>query len=83
MQTLPLRKDLKRYLAKRGLVKKFQKQKGLFEKNPHHPSLHTEILEPKEEKVYSFRINRKYRALFFYIGKGKVEIIDINPHYQK
>lgn len=78
----PLRNDLLKYLTKRNLHKKFNKQIKLFEKNPRHPSLNTERLEPKHLTVYSFRIDRKYRAIFIFIEKDNVEIIDINDHYQ-
>ncbi|MCH7730757.1 hypothetical protein IID21_04570 [Patescibacteria group bacterium] len=77
----PLRSSLKRYLKKHGLEKKFAKQAEFFEKNIRHPSLHTEILEPKGLRIYSFRIDKRYRAIFIYY-KGEVEIIDINPHYE-
>lgn len=77
----PLRDDLKKYLVRHGLEKKFVKQVRLFEEDIRYPSLHTEILEPKELRIYSFRINKKYRAIFVYID-GEVEVIDINPHYE-
>jgi len=77
----PLRPDLQKYLSKHNLEKKFSKQKRLFENNPAHPGLNTELLEPKRLKIYSFRLDRKYRAIFIYTGQETVEIIDINPHY--
>lgn len=80
MQIKPLRANLEKILTRYGLEKKFAKQKRFFEKNPQHPSLKTEKLEPKKLNIYSFRLDRKWRAIFIII-KGKVEIIDINPHY--
>lgn len=71
------RKQLKRF----GLGGKFAKQQALFEANPAHPSLHTEKLEPKSVGLYSFRIDKKYRAIFR-IRDGKVEIVHITKHYQ-
>lgn len=50
--------------------------------NAEHPGLHTEALEPKYLKIYSFRVTKKYRAIFIYRGPDVVEIIDINNHYQ-
>ena len=82
MRIRPLRSDLIKYLNKRGLVKKFEKQRGLFEMNWNYPSLKTELLEPRSLKLYSFRIDRKYRAVFIVIGEGEVEVVDINDHYQ-
>lgn len=64
MRVKPLRHDLIAYLKKRGLYKKYHKQIGLFSLSSHHPSLHTEILEPRTLRIYSFRIDRKYRAIF-------------------
>jgi len=71
-----------RYLKKHNLVKKFVKQAGLFCQNPCYPSLNTEILEPRQLKIYSFRIDSKYRAVFVFFDKNTVEIVDINLHYQ-
>lgn len=81
MQIKALSKRLKLYLDRHQLNKKFKKQIVIFQQNPRHPSLHTELLEPKSEEVYSFRIDRKYRALFIIVD-SQVEIIDINDHYQ-
>jgi plasmid maintenance system killer protein len=80
MQILPLDVHLNEILEKHGLQKAFEKQKRLFEKNWRHPSLHTEILEPRYLKIYSFRITQKWRALFF-IKEGKVEIFDITDYH--
>lgn len=81
MQVKPLRNGLKRILKKYRLEKKFLKQKKIFEKDPQHPSLKTEKLRPKKLNLYSFRLNRKWRAIFIVVD-DKVEIIDINPHYR-
>ena len=82
MKIRPLRKDLIDYLIKRELLKRFNKQKKLFEANPFHTSLNTEILEPKNLRIYSFRITRNWRAIFVYTGQDTIEIIDINNHYK-
>lgn len=76
-----LRPDLEKKIIRYGLREKFAKAKALFEGNPGHPSLHTELLEPKQFKIYSFRMDRKFRALFI-ITPGGVELTDINLHYQ-
>ncbi len=76
----PVREDLIKYAQKRNILKKLIKQISIFEENPSHPSLNTEILSPKKLKIYSSRIDRKYRAIFIY-HKEDVEIIDINDHY--
>jgi len=82
MKVKTLRKDLQKYLVKRNLPKKFNKQLELFKDNPKHPSLNTERLEPRSLKIYSFRIDRKYRVIFILISSNEVEIVDINDHYQ-
>lgn len=79
---LPLRKDLSAYLKFHQLEKKWQKTQSLFTENPRHPSLHTELLIPKENLIYSFRIDRKYRALFYIHSDYSVEIIAFTNHYQ-
>lgn len=82
MSVKPLRSDLVKYLEKHNLRKKFDKQINFFEKDPRYPSLNTEILEPKHLRIYSFRIDRKYRAIFIFITQEEIEIVDINVHYQ-
>ncbi len=82
MKVKSLRKDLQKYLTRHTLTKKFNKQLKIFENNPKHPSLNTERLEPKHLKIYSFRIDRKYRVIFILIGSDIAEIVDINDHYQ-
>ena len=82
MKILPLKKRLVIFVKKHGLQKRFRKQKRLFENNSFHPSSHTEILEPKHLRIYSFRLARRYRVIFIYRGNSTIEIIDINNHYQ-
>lgn len=73
--------EILKQLKKHDLVEKFSKAKTLFEKDPKHPSLNTELLQPREYKIYSFRIDRKYRARFV-VKSGVAEIINITLHYQ-
>ncbi len=82
MHVNPLRTDLVKYLNKHNLAKKFSKQLKIFSGNPRHPSLHTEVLQPKNLRIYSFRIDLHYRAIFVFVRLEEVEIIDINPHYE-
>jgi len=78
-----LRDDVKRYIEMHGLSKKWEKAKNLFENNPSHPSLNTELLEPKHRLIYSFRIDRSYRVLFICLPDEKIEIIAVTKHYRK
>ena len=82
MKILPLHSELVAYLKKRRLEKKFEKQRLVFEHNTFHPSLGTELLEPKHMRIWSFRIDKKYRAIFIFREKNVVEILDINNHYK-
>lgn len=83
IEILPIGSKISKKIKKFGLVNKFKKQLDLFSENPHHPSLNTELLKPKEYGIYSFRIDRKYRIIFiFRDDKKSVEIINITIHYQ-
>lgn len=82
MKIFTIHADILAYLKNRNLEKKFLKQKALFEKNPFHTSLHTELLEPKHMRFWSFRVDRKYRAIFIFREKDAIEIIEINNHYK-
>ncbi|MEK7698021.1 MAG: hypothetical protein AAB310_00440 [Nitrospirota bacterium] len=82
MRILPLHSEIRKYLKTRNLEKKFEKQINLFKENLFHPGLKTELLEPRKMKIWSFRIDRKYRALFIFLEKDVIEIIDVNDHYQ-
>ncbi len=79
----PLRADLESYIRSRKLGAKWKKALILFESNIRHPSLHVELLEPHWRGVYSFRIDRKYRALFFLTPRGTAEVFAITNHYKK
>lgn len=82
MRILPIHREIEKYLKIRKLEKKFEKQITLFKENLFHPGLRTELLEPRKMKIWSFRIDRKYRALFIFLEKDVIEIIDVNDHYQ-
>jgi mRNA-degrading endonuclease RelE of RelBE toxin-antitoxin system len=62
------------------IQKKAEKRVEIFRHNPLHPSLHTEKLEPKGKQVWSFRIDKRYRILFRFIGKNKVLFLTVGPH---
>ena len=63
--------------------KKWQKARLLFEQNIRHVSLKTELLQPHWRGIYSFRIDQKYRALFFIQKDGSAEVFAITNHYKK
>lgn len=83
MNIAPLNQQIIDYLEKHNLTKKFNKQLNFLKIDFRHPSLHTELLEPKEREIRSFRIDRDYRALFFYDpGEETIKILVITKHYQ-
>ena len=82
MKITPLHSEIKKYIKAHNLAKKFEKQKQLFEQNPFYPGLATELLEPRKMRIWSFRIDGKYRAIFIFRERNIVEIIDINNHYK-
>ena len=69
------------YLKTHSLLSKWDKAVCLFESNIKHPSLKTELMEPKEEMIYSFRIDRKYRALFM-IKNNVAYVFRVTNHYK-
>ena len=80
---LPLTPKLKRKLVKHNLTQKYNKQISLLTVNPSHPSLNIELLEPKERGIYSFRIDLKFRVLFFFSPvKNAIQVIAITIHYR-
>ena len=81
MKIKPLKSGIKKYLKKHQLEKKFQKAKELFEQDIYHPSLNVELLEPKHLKVYSFRVDKKYRTIFIVVNND-AEILTITNHYK-
>ena len=83
MKIKPLRKDLKDYLQKHQLEKKWQKILKYLQDNLSHPSLNLELLKPHWRGIYSFRVNRKYRAIFFITPKKEIEVFQITNHYKK
>ena len=82
MKILPLHPEIREYIKGRRLEKKFLKQAEIFCRNPFHPGLHTELLEPRHLRIWSFRIDQKYRVIFIFRDKHTIEVIDVNNHYQ-
>lgn len=82
MNILPPHPEIVEYLRNHRLSKKFDKQIKFLEGNLSHPSLNVEVLEPKNLKIYSFRLDKKYRAIFIFVRRDLIEIIDVNNHYQ-
>lgn len=43
------------------------------------PANHLELLEPKENKFYSIRVNKQYR-LIFHFENGEISQLQLDPH---
>lgn len=71
-------------VKRHNLSRKFIKACSLLTQNIAHPSLHVELLKPKQDGIYSFRLDRKYRCLFVYRhDKQIIEILTITVHYHQ
>ncbi len=62
------------------IKKKAKKQFGLFLKNLFRPSLNTEKLEPKNQNIWSFRIDKSNRVIFTFAEKETILLLDIGSH---
>ena len=82
MRIKPVRSDSVEYLKKRNLTRKWLKAKRLFETDIRYPSLEVELMEPRWRGIYSFRIDKKFRALFFVDG-DVAKVFKITNHYRK
>lgn len=82
MNILPIHKDISWYLKKHSLEKKFLKQKTLLIMDVSYPSLEVELLEPKHLKIWSFRVDKKYRAIFIFRDSKTIEILNVTNHYK-
>lgn len=79
---LPIDPEVIAQTQKHNLTKKFAKCCQLMSVDPTHPGLNTELMKPQSMNVFSFRLDRKYRALFLYRdNKQAIEIIAITVHY--
>lgn len=82
MNILPLDDDLIAFLQKHRLQKKWEKSQFLLQTNIGYPGLNVELLEPKERKIYSFRLDKKYRGIFLFTESDTIEVIAFTNHYQ-
>lgn len=82
MRIKPLEKHVIDRITKWRLGKKWEKAIFFLITNPRQPSLNIELMEPKHRGIYSFRLDKKYRALYFVDGNA-IEIFQITKHYKK
>jgi plasmid maintenance system killer protein len=81
MELISLTEKQKKYLKKFNLEKKFKKQINILLDNPRHPSLNVEKIPSFGSGLYSFRIDKQYRAIFAF-SKGFVKIVVFTNHYR-
>lgn len=83
VKILPIASRVQKLVDRHNVRKKFEKQLQFLQKDLKHPSLNDELLEPHWRGIHSFRIDRKYRAIYFkYEDTEEIEILDITVHYQ-
>ena len=75
---LPIDPEVIDQAKKHNISKKFTKCCNLIVTNIAHPGLNVELMQPKQLEIYSFRIDKKYRAIFLYReNKQAIEVIAI------
>ena len=82
MFILPLHSEIALYLKDHSLDKKFSEKIKFLKNNFRHSSLNMEILKPRHLRIYSFRVDKKYRAIFIFRNSQTIEILDVNNHYR-
>ncbi len=63
-----------------AVQRKAERREIIFRKNPFHPSLKTEKLEPRAKEYWSFRIDRSYRIIFRFSEEGRVVFLSCGHH---
>lgn len=83
LKILPANPKIWKKAKKLRVEKKLKKTVKLLRENWRYPGLKVERLEPKEMGIWSFRVDRKVRALFIWReDKKAIEILNITVHYQ-
>lgn len=62
------------------LQKKAVKQINIFKQYPLYPSLNNEKIEPKENGLWTIRIDQKYRILYRYDKNNIVVLLTCGSH---
>ena len=67
-----------KYLKKRQIQKPYLQARKYFELG-HTRSIDLKALQPKKQKLFQFRITKKYRAIGYYKAEGFL-VIKISDH---
>ena len=78
IKTILEKKDVLCYLESRRLVHQYQKAKKYLLLG-HYKQVDFKLRKPKAKRVYSFRINKKFRALCVYKSENLI-VFDIDNH---
>lgn len=62
------------------LKKKAVKQINIFKEYPFYPSLNNEKIEPKDNGLWTIRIDQKYRILYKYDKNNIVVLLSCGSH---
>ena len=63
-----------------SIQKKAIKQIDIFKKYPMYPSLNNEKIEPKDNGLWTIRIDQKYRILYKYNKNNSVVLLTCGSH---
>jgi len=64
-------------LLPNGIKKKLATSIGMLEKNPYSPILHTKKLTGELTGLFSFRITRDWRVIFYFKNPETICIVDV------
>ena len=67
-------------LLPRTLQKKAVRQIDIFKQFPFYPSLNNEKIEPKDNGLWTIRIDQKYRILYKYDKTNMVVLLTCGSH---
>ena len=70
------------YAKDHNILSKFKKAFKYLALDIRHSSLKTELLNPKHKGIYSFRVDKKYRGMFFFNKKWEIEVFSVTNHYR-
>lgn len=83
LKVLPINPKIWKKAKQLGVEKKLKKSIKLLSENWHHPGLNVELLEPKKMEIWSFRVNKKTRALFIWReDRKRIEVLNLTVHYR-
>lgn len=81
IQKIKIKKSEVTYLQKRQLEQNYKKQKNLLLEG-NSDQVDFKLRKPKQEQIYSFRLNKKFRAFCIFEDSEKtiLRVFKINDH---